>query len=214
VLWSGASQWGDSIRLALAVAMVCAFAEYTKRRTLATLIQTMLAGLSPRARMRGPRLRERLSAGGAAAGCPRLAAPKRQGQQVEVLWWSHRDRWDHIADFGPMAMPLDEALEYVAKDPISFPDPFTRKAEGTISGRHNATKCLSPLTRKRYPKKALAWWLAAMVTAKPWPMTATSRALPGWYTVVGSALGGCHVTGEACSRPLLSTGRRASLGAL
>ena len=37
---------------------------------------------------------------------------------VEVMWWSHRDRWEQIGDFGPIVMPLDEALEYVAKDPM------------------------------------------------------------------------------------------------
>ena len=40
------------------------------------------------------------------------------GPRVEVMWWSHRDRWDQIGDFGPMLMPLDEALDYVARDPM------------------------------------------------------------------------------------------------
>jgi hypothetical protein len=44
--------------------------------------------------------------------------PTGKGDQVEVMWWSHRDRWDQIGDFGPMVMPLAEALEYVAKDPM------------------------------------------------------------------------------------------------
>ena len=35
---------------------------------------------------------------------------------VEVMWYSHRDKWDHIGDFGGMTMPLDEALEYVVSD--------------------------------------------------------------------------------------------------
>jgi hypothetical protein len=43
--------------------------------------------------------------------------PTGQGNQVEVMWWSHRGKWDQIADFGPVVMPLDKALEYVAKDP-------------------------------------------------------------------------------------------------
>jgi hypothetical protein len=34
------------------------------------------------------------------------------------MWWSHRDKWDQIGDFGPMVMSLDKALDYVAKDPI------------------------------------------------------------------------------------------------
>lgn len=40
--------------------------------------------------------------------------------KVEVMWWSHRDRWDQIGDFGPMTMVLDEALEYIAKDPMGI----------------------------------------------------------------------------------------------
>lgn len=40
------------------------------------------------------------------------------GDLVEVMWWSHREKWEQIGDFGPMVMPLDEALEYVAKDPM------------------------------------------------------------------------------------------------
>jgi hypothetical protein len=44
--------------------------------------------------------------------------PTRKGDCVEVLWWSHRDRRDQVGDFGPMVMPLHEALAYVAKDPV------------------------------------------------------------------------------------------------
>ena len=44
--------------------------------------------------------------------------PTGRGDQVEVMWWSHRDKWDQIGDFGPLVMPLDEALEYIAEDPM------------------------------------------------------------------------------------------------
>ncbi len=44
--------------------------------------------------------------------------PYGKGDQVEVMWWSHRDKWDQIGDFGPMVMSLDEALQYIAKDPM------------------------------------------------------------------------------------------------
>lgn len=44
--------------------------------------------------------------------------PTGKGDRVEVMWWSHRGRWDQIGDFGPMVMPLSEALKYIAKDPI------------------------------------------------------------------------------------------------
>jgi len=35
-----------------------------------------------------------------------------------VKWWSHRDRWDDIGDFGPLVLPLDQALTYLAEDPM------------------------------------------------------------------------------------------------
>lgn len=35
---------------------------------------------------------------------------------VEVMWFSHRDKWDHIGDFGGVTMSLEEALEYVVTD--------------------------------------------------------------------------------------------------
>jgi len=44
--------------------------------------------------------------------------PTGKGDQVEVMWWSHRDKWDQIGDFGPMLMPLEEALDYIANDPL------------------------------------------------------------------------------------------------
>jgi hypothetical protein len=44
--------------------------------------------------------------------------PAGKGDQVEVMWWSHRDRWDHIGDFGPLVMPLDEALDFIAEDSV------------------------------------------------------------------------------------------------
>jgi hypothetical protein len=44
--------------------------------------------------------------------------PTGKGDSVEVMWWSHRDRWDQIGDFGPMVMSLDKALKYIAEDPM------------------------------------------------------------------------------------------------
>src|SRR6266542_2360539 len=35
---------------------------------------------------------------------------------VEVMWYSHRDKWDHIGDFGGVTMSLYQALEYVVTD--------------------------------------------------------------------------------------------------
>ena len=42
--------------------------------------------------------------------------PTGKKDQVEVMWWSHRDKWDQIGDFGPMLMPLEEALHYIARN--------------------------------------------------------------------------------------------------
>jgi hypothetical protein len=44
--------------------------------------------------------------------------PTGKGDSVEIMWWSHRDKWEQIGDFGPFVMPLDEALKYVARDPM------------------------------------------------------------------------------------------------
>lgn len=43
--------------------------------------------------------------------------PTGQADKVEIMWWSHRDKWDQIGDFGPLVMPLVKALEFVAEDP-------------------------------------------------------------------------------------------------
>ena len=45
--------------------------------------------------------------------------PTGKGDQVEVMWRSHRDKWEQIGDFGPMLMSLDEALMYIAKNTLS-----------------------------------------------------------------------------------------------
>ncbi len=44
--------------------------------------------------------------------------PTGKDDLVAVMRRSYRDTWEHIGDFGPMVMPLDEALEYVAKNPM------------------------------------------------------------------------------------------------
>jgi len=57
------------------------------------------------------------------SGKPVARIQKEKGgksELVEVLWWSHRDKWDHIGDFGGMVMSLEEALEYVVSDPLGM----------------------------------------------------------------------------------------------
>jgi hypothetical protein len=44
--------------------------------------------------------------------------PTGNDDQVEVMWWSHRDKWEQIGDFGPMLMSLDEALMYIARNAL------------------------------------------------------------------------------------------------
>ena len=44
--------------------------------------------------------------------------PFGEGDRVEILWWSYRDKWERIGDCGPTMMPLEEALEYISKDPV------------------------------------------------------------------------------------------------
>ncbi len=39
----------------------------------------------------------------------------------EVLWWSHRDKWESIGDFGRVVFDdVDEALTYVLEDPMGI----------------------------------------------------------------------------------------------
>lgn len=57
------------------------------------------------------------------SGAPVAKIQKENGGKsklVEVLWWSHRDKWDHIGDFGGMVMSLEEALEYVVLHPLGI----------------------------------------------------------------------------------------------
>ena len=44
--------------------------------------------------------------------------PTGKGDSVEVKWWSYRDKWDQIGDCGAMLMSLDEALDYISRDPV------------------------------------------------------------------------------------------------
>jgi hypothetical protein len=42
--------------------------------------------------------------------------PTGDGDKVEVLWWNG-ERWGASGPFGVAAMPLDQALDYVASEP-------------------------------------------------------------------------------------------------
>jgi hypothetical protein len=43
--------------------------------------------------------------------------PTRQADMVEVLWW-RRSRWATIGDLGSVILPLDQALDYIANEPL------------------------------------------------------------------------------------------------
>jgi hypothetical protein len=44
----------------------------------------------------------------------------------EVLWWSHRDKWESIGDMGGVVFDtVEEAAEYVLDDPMGL---FWREA--------------------------------------------------------------------------------------
>jgi hypothetical protein len=42
--------------------------------------------------------------------------PTGDGDEMEVLWWSHRDKWEPVTDFA-VYLPLDKALDFIAEDP-------------------------------------------------------------------------------------------------
>ena len=43
--------------------------------------------------------------------------PTGDGDCVEVLWWSHRGKWEQIGDMGAIVMSVDDALDFIARDP-------------------------------------------------------------------------------------------------
>ena len=54
-------------------------------------------------------------------GRPVARLRKRGRTAWEVCWWSHRDKWDHIGDFGGEVFEdLDEAVAYVLADPMDI----------------------------------------------------------------------------------------------
>ena len=44
--------------------------------------------------------------------------PNGKNDEVEILWWSHREKWESIGDFGGVFLPLEEALSYIARNPM------------------------------------------------------------------------------------------------
>lgn len=46
---------------------------------------------------------------------------RQRGKAWEVLWWSHRDKWETIGDFGGVICDtVEEAAEYVLEDPMGI----------------------------------------------------------------------------------------------
>ena len=44
--------------------------------------------------------------------------PVGENDHMRVLYWSHRDRWADAAPLGGIILPLDNALEFIAKEPV------------------------------------------------------------------------------------------------
>ena len=44
--------------------------------------------------------------------------PTGDGNEVRLGYWSHRRIWEDIDDMGGVVMPLDEALEFIANEPV------------------------------------------------------------------------------------------------
>jgi hypothetical protein len=45
--------------------------------------------------------------------------PRENGNRFEVLYWSpFRERWRQVGPFGGMILSLDDALEFIANDPM------------------------------------------------------------------------------------------------
>ena len=44
--------------------------------------------------------------------------PVLDGEFFDVYFWSDRDKWEPVGYFGGIRLRLDEALEYIADDPL------------------------------------------------------------------------------------------------
>ena len=44
--------------------------------------------------------------------------PTESNDLMEILWWSYRERWESIGELGGVRKPLEEALDYIADDPM------------------------------------------------------------------------------------------------
>ncbi|WP_148596744.1 DUF3024 domain-containing protein [Aquisphaera giovannonii] len=45
--------------------------------------------------------------------------PRDSGERFEVLYWSpFRERWSAVGEFGGIILSLDDALEFIARDPM------------------------------------------------------------------------------------------------
>ncbi|MCO1336534.1 hypothetical protein MO867_19560 [Microbulbifer sp. OS29] len=45
----------------------------------------------------------------------RIRASQASGE-VEVLWWSHREKWEQIGEFGGVVVPINEVVDYIKND--------------------------------------------------------------------------------------------------
>ena len=44
--------------------------------------------------------------------------PVGEGDHMRVLYWSYRDRWADAGPLGGIILPLDDALEFIANEPV------------------------------------------------------------------------------------------------
>lgn len=44
--------------------------------------------------------------------------PTGNDDEVRLGYWSHRRKWEDVDDMGGVVMPLDEALEFIANEPV------------------------------------------------------------------------------------------------
>lgn len=44
--------------------------------------------------------------------------PIDNGERMRILYWSYRNRWDDAGPLGGIFLPLDNALEFIAREPV------------------------------------------------------------------------------------------------
>jgi hypothetical protein len=109
--------------------------------------------------------------------------PTGEEDEVEVYWWDD-ERWAPVGEFG-LAMPLDEALQFITEDSQGLF--FGSDCQASDESDSPASSVLGSSAEVAHGSKVLALWILVC--------TAVGAAVGGMFTQLGGALIGAAATG-------------------